>query len=76
MKEMEYMTKQVRIVLDSGNYRGFNYYILNLGNHPTAYIEIPKSSKYYEKDMYDIDLDVHGGITYSADHLYVSDEKK
>lgn len=76
MKEMEYMTKHVRIVLDSGNYRGFNYYILNLGNHPTAYIEVPKSSKYYEKDMYDIDLDVHGGITYSNDHLYISDKKK
>ena len=55
-------------------FKGYHYYILNLGTHPTAYIEIPKTSKLYGKD-YDeiykigIDLNVNGGLTYSKDHL-------
>jgi hypothetical protein len=76
VKEMEYTPKQVRILLDRGNYKGFNYYILNLGYHPTAYIEMPKGSKYYEKEMEDIDLDVHGGVTYADDHLYISENER
>lgn len=76
MKEMEYSKKSKREVLDSGYCMGFFYYILNLGTHPTAYIKIPENHKYYGKDYGEIDIDVHGGLTYAHDYLYIDDTTK
>lgn len=76
MKEMIYKTKLKREVLDAGYCLGLLYYILNLGLHPTAYIKIPENSRYYGKDIGEIDLDVHGGVTYADDHLYISENQK
>lgn len=63
-------------VLDKGTYKGFNYYIISLGTHPTAYIEIPKDNKYYNKNIDYIDIDVHGGISYSRNYLYLTKLEK
>ena len=38
MKKMIYSSKAKRELLGKGKYLGYNYYILNLGTHPTAYI--------------------------------------
>lgn len=75
MKEMEYGKDRKIEVLDTGYCLGFLYYILNLGTHPTAYIKIPKDHKYYGKDMDEIDLDVHGGVTYGSEGLYISENQ-
>lgn len=53
---------------------------MSLGTHPTAYIEIPKTNNLFGKsydEIYDIgiDIDVHGGLTYSNDTL-LCDEKR
>ena len=74
LKQMKYQTERKVEILCEGTYMGYQFYILNLGTHPTAYIEIPKESKLFEKDydeIYDmgIDIDVHGGLTYSDNHL-------
>lgn len=50
---------------------GLLYYILNLGTHPTAYIKLPNNSNIDENE-----IDVHGGITYSEDHLWINDNEK
>lgn len=73
MKKMiyKYSTKPKIEILDTGFCKGYLYYILNLGTHPTAYIRIPKGHKYYQKDIYEISLNVHGGITYSNKELCV-----
>ena len=76
MKEMTYQTEFKREVLDTGYCLGILYFILNLGMHPTAYIKVPKNSKYYGKDIGEIDLNVHGGVTYANDYLYVSEKQK
>lgn len=76
MKKMVYSSERKIDVLDTGYCFGLLYYILNLGTHPTAYIKIPKDSKYYGKDMDEIDLEVHGGITYAKDYLYISKNQK
>ena len=68
-------------ILDEGEYLGFKYIILNLHSHPTAYVFIRDE----ENDLYGLDydeiseicrerlngeyLDVHGGLTFSDDHL-------
>ena len=76
MKQMQYQANNKIELLDSGTFKNYNYYILSLGTHPTAYVEIPKSNKIYEKDYSEIDLEVHGGLTYSRDFLWISKEKK
>lgn len=47
-------------------YKGFTYKILTLGSHPVAYIMIPKKHLLYKISYSDIDLHVHGGLTYSC----------
>lgn len=76
MKEMQYQADRNIELLNSGIYKNYNYYILSLGTHPTAYIEIPKDNKIYKKDYREIDLYVHGGLTYSRNFLWISEEKK
>lgn len=68
MKEMIYQPAlKERDILDSGEYNGYKYYIVSLGTHPCAYVEVPEGHICYGKcdeDAYDLDIDVHGGITF------------
>ncbi len=75
-KEFSYKEYREIKLLTSGRYNNYNYYILNLGTHPTAYVEIPFYHKYYKKDYKEIDIEVHGGLTYSRDYLYISKNQK
>lgn len=74
-KQMIYSCKRKREILASGKYKGYKFYILNLGAFPTAYVEIPKTHKFYMKHYDEIDIDVHGGLTYSEDFLEISETK-
>lgn len=76
IKEMKYKTESIRELLCNAIYRGYHFYILNLGTHPTAYVEIPKISKFYRKHYDDIDILVHGGLTYSNEELRIGDNTK
>lgn len=74
IKPMIYQKDRKIELLYQDNYKGYNYYILNLGTHPTAYIEIPKGHLLYEMDYNEIYdkgyyIDVHGGLTYSENKL-------
>lgn len=73
MQEMVYSSEAKRKVLDSGQCMGFFYCILNLGTHPTAYVRIPENHPYYKKDYNEIDIDVHGGLTYSKEYLDIGE---
>ena len=75
MKEMIYKSKREVEVLDSGKYKGFDYLILSLGTHPTAYVRIPKTHKYFKQEYENIDVDCHGGLTYSSEKVSQSDKK-
>lgn len=71
MKEMIYSTNSKREILSTGYCFGLLYFIMNLGIHPTAYIKLPNNLEIDEND-----IDVHGGITYSSDHLWISNNQK
>lgn len=71
MKEMIYSANQKREILATGYCFGLLYFIMNLGFHPTAYIKLPNNSNIDENE-----IDVHGGITYSKDHLWINDNEK
>jgi hypothetical protein len=47
------------------SYKGFECVILRCGVHLCGYVGIPKGHKYYGKDYYHINVDVHGGLTYA-----------
>lgn len=74
-KEMVYGPDSKLEILLEGTYKGYQFYILNLGTHPTAYVEIPRESKLFGKGYnkiyeMEIDIDVHGGLTYASDKLH------
>lgn len=51
-------------------YKGYEYFIVDLGTHPTAYVKVPKNSKFFGREYYTYDdIKVHGGLTYSSNHL-------
>lgn len=73
-KPMEYQVEKEMEILLEGKFKNYQFYILNLGTHPTAYIEIPKGSRLFQKgydEIYEngLDLDVHGGLTYASSIL-------
>ena len=69
--EMVYEERKNRlpIVLSRGIYKGYEYVILSLYSHPTAYILLDENHKWYGKDYFDIPLEVHGGLTYGEKDL-------
>ena len=64
MKKMIYTIKRKEEILDQGTYKGYNYKIISYGMHPCAYIEIPKTNKFYNKDYDDVDIVCHCGLTF------------
>ena len=78
MKEMIYDNVEKREWLDHDEYKGYEYVIMNLGTHPTAYVGIPERAAYIifqGEDLMESNLiDVHGGITY--ENSYILDENK
>lgn len=74
IKDMVYTSEKTRELLYHDKYNGYKYYILSLGSHPTAYIEIPKGYELYGVEYDNIDLDVHGGLTYGCEYLKISDD--
>lgn len=78
-KQMQYQKDRKIEILFEGTYKNYQFYILNLGTHPTAYVNIPITSKLFGKeydDIYymDLDIDVHGGLTYSDKNLYLNNK--
>ena len=74
VKDMVYTKEKTRELLYHDKYNGYEYYILSLESHPTAYIEIPKGFELYGVYYDNIDLDVHGGLSYSDEYLKISDD--
>jgi len=75
MKEMVYQADRTIEVLDSGEIDGYGYYILSLGTHPTAYINLPEGHP-AEKGVYDYDdvaIECHGGLPYGGAILNLPD---
>ena len=56
-----------------GTYKNFDYYVLNLKTHPTAYVDVTNSPLNGCDE--DIDISCHGGITYLESILNTVDKK-
>lgn len=68
--EMTYGDSTIKILCD-GRYNGIRFWIMNVrGSHPCGYIEVPKDHPYYNLTYQEgAELPVHGGVTFSEDHL-------
>ncbi|MCM1556902.1 MAG: hypothetical protein NC087_05135 [Anaeroplasma bactoclasticum] len=74
MNEMKYdITRRVTI-LDQGKIGIHRYAILSLGTHPVAYVEIPSNHPVFKKHYSDIEIEVHGGLTYGGDAYWIEDD--
>lgn len=69
MKDMIYSGERRKEILVHGMCFGFFYWIVSYGTHPCAYVLIPRNNKYFKKEYDYIDIDVHGGLTYSDYYL-------
>jgi hypothetical protein len=69
IKPMIYKKSMFVESLYEDTYKGYHFIILSFGSHPCAYIEIPPVHPYYKKDYDKIDINCHGGLTYSEDGL-------
>ena len=73
-REMVYRPKRLSPQqLTKGTYKGLDYYVLNLGTHPCAYIDVTGTSidgVEYEE----VDIECHGGLTYSRPFLATVDK--
>ena len=76
MKEMVYSSESKIEVLETGYCLGLLFFIMNLGTYPTAYFKVPENSIFYKKRWDEIDIDVHGGITYAKESLWISETQK
>ena len=72
MKEMVYQNKRNKLaeVLDRGEYVGYEYIVLSLGTHPCGYVCLTENNPFYEKDYDDIEIECHGGLTYSEPNVF------
>lgn len=55
-------------ILVADNYKGFDYYILDYGVYPCAYVEV-SNTKFNGIDYDNIGLHCYGGLTYSKSRL-------
>ena len=75
MKQMIYSAVRTQPEqLAVGDYKGFDYYVLSMGTHPCAYIDVTDTDL-NGKDLCVIDLECHGGITYAEESLQTVDKK-
>lgn len=76
MKEMIYQATRLKPPqqIAKGNYKGFDYYVLSLGTHPCAYVDVT-DTKLEHIHYSDIDIECHGGLTYSREYLDTVDKK-
>lgn len=62
-----------RMILTS-DYKGWTYSIITFGTHPCAYVDV-KNTMFDGKFYADIPIECHGGLTYSADYLPITNDK-
>ena len=75
MEEMVYTRHRINPKrIAEGEYKGFAYYVLSLGTHPCAYIDV-SGTKLHGIDYSAIDIECHGGLTYSRSGLSTVDKK-
>ena len=56
MKDIIYKNKIKSEILEHGIYHGYEWYIFDLGTHPTAYIKINSDNILFNKSYWEIEV--------------------
>lgn len=75
MKEMIYQNNRKIEVIHSGEYAGYKFAILNLGTHPTAYVENKNGFSDYNEANDKTNWLPHGGFTYYGEAYWNKEDK-
>lgn len=67
-KPMKYIDKPICERIAQGTYKGIDYYVINLGKYPCAYVDIT-GTWMYEMGYAEYEIDCHGGLTYGEKTL-------
>ena len=73
-KTMEYNREKAKdgksydILFQAKHILGYRAVIVNYYSHPCAYIGLPEDHPYCNKDYGDLNIDCHGGLTYSDNY--------
>lgn len=51
----------------------YKFYICVTPFNPVCYVRVPESHPYYGKKYDEISIEVHGGLTFSGDRLFIGD---
>ena len=75
MREMIYQRDRLEPPerIADGRYKGFDFYVISLGTHPCAYIDVSDTTLSGE-EYSNIDIICHGGLTYSDSILTTVDK--
>lgn len=74
IEEMVYLAKRINPKrIAEGTHKNLKYYVLSLGTHPCAYIDVT-DTKLCGVDYRNIDVKCHYGLTYSSSKLATVDE--
>lgn len=78
--EMEYVSEFLLapIILEHGEYKGYEYYITSVGTYPCCYAEIPVEHDFYQnRTIGRLSVPCHGGITYTGhlEHIGIESNK-
>lgn len=67
MIEMKYTLEPIQpIIIAKGKYNHIEYWVVNYGTHPCAYLGFDINHEFYKKNYMDIDVNCHGGLTFSG----------
>lgn len=75
LKEMKYQKDRKMEIIGKGEINGRKWFILNLGHHPTAYVELKQEELEKSKKYDDYNLDVHGGFTFLGNPYWDEEDK-
>ena len=64
------MAKDITI-LAHDTYEGYEFLICHNRINPTAYVKVPDTHPFYGKNYDEIDINVHGGLTFSGDRANI-----
>lgn len=67
LKEMVYDDHSNGKILADGTYNGHEVRAISYGTHPCCYVKLDKGHKYHGKNMFDVNVEAHGGITFSEE---------
>ena len=65
-EENTYSTRVKPTILCEGEHSGLAFYVVSYGTHPCCYVQVPKGHQFYGKDYSDIEMNCHGGVTFTG----------